>query len=451
MSIENGHLRYKKHIKQPDGTYKLISQWTSSDTVHMNDDTTLESTVVAINEALDTKVPEERKVNGKVLSADITLSAADVNADASGSANTALASAKSYTDSEIAKEITARDAAIETAKSGVISTAASDATTKSDNALKSAKSYTDTEISKEVTARDSAIATAKSSAISTAASDATTKADAALASAKTYADGIKNDLLNGAGAAYDTLSELGDLIDDNQDAIEALESIAASKANASDLTSHTGNTTVHITSTERTNWNDANAKKHSHSNKTVLDNTTASFTTEEKNKLAGIAASANAYTHPSYTAKSSGLYKVTVDASGHVSATTAVAKADITGLGIPAQDTTYSAATTSAAGLMSASDKTKLDGIATGANAYTLPTASSSTIGGVKTTSTVTSTSGLTACPIISGVPYYKDTNTTYSAATTSAAGLMSAADKVKLNGVPTFSLSGTTLTITTS
>ncbi len=37
---------------------------------------------------------------------------------------------------------------------------------------------------------------------------------------------------------------------------------------------------------------------------------------------------------------------------------------------------------------------------------YTLPTASS-TLGGVKTTSTVTSTSGLTATPIIDGVPYY--------------------------------------------
>lgn len=41
-------------------------------------------------------------------------------------------------------------------------------------------------------------------------------------------------------------------------------------------------------------------------------------------------------------------------------------------------------------------------------NNYSLPTASS-TLGGVKTTSTVTSTSGLTACPIIAGVPYYKD------------------------------------------
>lgn len=78
-------------------------------------------------------------------------------------------------------------------------------------------------------------------------------------------------------------------------------------------------------------------------------------------------------------------------------------------------DTTYSVATISVAGLMSADDKSKLDSIASGANAYTLPTASSSTLGGVKTTSTVTSTSGLTACPIIGGVPYYKDTNTTYS------------------------------------
>ena len=33
-------------------------------------------------------------------------------------------------------------------------------------------------------------------------------------------------------------------------------------------------------------------------------------------------------------------------------------------------------------------------------------------VGAVKTTSTVTSTSGLTASPIIDGVPYYKDTNT---------------------------------------
>lgn len=135
------------------------------------------------------------------------------------------------------------------------------------------------------------------------------------------------------------------------------------------------------------------------------------MTTTMVSKLNGIATGANAYTHPSHTAKSSGLYKVTVDSSGHVSAATAVQKSDITALGIPAQDTTYSAASQSAAGLMSAADKKKLDGIATGANnyTYTLPTASSSTLGGVKTTSSVTSTSGLTACPIINGVVYYKE------------------------------------------
>lgn len=155
-----------------------------------------------------------------------------------------------------------------------------------------------------------------------AAGTAQTKADAALASAKEYADDIKDDLLNGAGEAYDTLKELGDLISTNVSAIDALRDVASGKADKvhshaiSDITnlqstldgkaaashgthvtysttapvmdgtasvgsastvarsdhkhptdttraaktdfdSHTGNTTVHITSTERTNWNAA--------------------------------------------------------------------------------------------------------------------------------------------------------------------------------------------------
>lgn len=85
------------------------------------------------------------------------------------------------------------------------------------------------------------------------------------------------------------------------------------------------------------------------------------MTAADKTKLDGIAAGANKYIHPSYTAATAGLYKVTVDASGHVSATTAVAKSDITALGIPSTNTTYSAATQSANGLMSAADKKKLD------------------------------------------------------------------------------------------
>jgi hypothetical protein len=59
--------------------------------------------VTDLQKTLNAKVPTTRTVNGKALSADITLSASDVGADASGSANTALNNAKVYTDAEIAE------------------------------------------------------------------------------------------------------------------------------------------------------------------------------------------------------------------------------------------------------------------------------------------------------------------------------------------------------------
>lgn len=96
---------------------------------------------------------------------------------------------------------------------------------------------------------------------------------------------------------------------------------------------------------------------------------TNDYSTAEKDKLAGIAENANNYTHPTHDAHGSGMYKVTVDDLGHVTAVTAVAKADITGLGIPSQDTTYNDATPTVHGLMSAADKVKLDGIETATDA----------------------------------------------------------------------------------
>ena len=45
------------------------------------------------------------------------------------------------------------------------------------------------------------------------------------------------------------------------------------------------------------------------------------------------------YTHPGFTARSSGLYKITVNNQGHVTDVAAVTKEDITALGIPGQDT----------------------------------------------------------------------------------------------------------------
>ena len=57
-----------------------------------------------------------------------------------------------------------------------------------------------------------------------------------------------------------------------------------------------------------------------------------------------------------------------MDKNGHVTAAEAVGKEDITGLGIPAQDTTYGPAVADgAAGLLTGADKSKLDGIAEGA------------------------------------------------------------------------------------
>lgn len=129
----------------------------------------------------------------------------------------------------------------------------------------------------------------------------------------------------------------------------------------------------------------------------------------DKIKLDGIAAGANKYSHPGYTSKSNGFYKVTVDGTGHVSGTTAVAKADITNLGIPAQDTTYSAAT-------------------------------SSTLGLVKVGSNISNSYGtisLTKYNVTNALGYTPPTqDTTYGLATTSSSGLMSYSDKSKLNGL---------------
>lgn len=89
-------------------------------------------------------------------------------------------------------------------------------------------------------------------------------------------------------------------------------------------------------------------------------------------KLNGIDEGANKYTHPTHTARSSGLYKITVDSLGHVTAVSAVQKSDITGLGIPGSDTTYSLASDYSNGLMSPAQFSKLAGIDAGANKTTV-------------------------------------------------------------------------------
>ena len=167
---------------------------------------------------------------------------------------------------------------------------------------------------------------------------------------------------------------------------------------------------------------------------------TNDYTTAEKEKLATIEDSANNYKHPTYTAKESGLYKVTVDTTGHVNAAVAVVKADITALGIPAQDTTYTVATTSANGLMSSVDKIKLDGIEDGAevnqNAFSNIKVGTSVLAADTKTDTVELVPGSNIQ--ISAADDKITISGSYSVATTSADGLMSSSDKTSLEDLKT-------------
>ena len=87
----------------------------------------------------------------------------------------------------------------------------------------------------------------------------------------------------------------------------------------------------------------------------------------------------------------------TLDTSAYVTSsgvTSVTGTAPIVSSGGNTPAISISAATTSAAGSMSAADKTKLDGIATNANNYTLPTATSTAIGGVKVSATAQTVAG---------------------------------------------------------
>lgn len=140
-----------------------------------------------------------------------------------------------------------------------------------------------------------------------------------------------DDLINGAPATYDTLKEIADWIATHQSEYEALIAAIAGKVDK------------------------VEGKGLS----------TEDYTTAEKTKLAGIEAGANNYTLPAATTSALGGVKVGDNLA--IDSSTGVLSGN------------YSAATTSAAGLMSSTDKAKLDGIAEGATAVTVDSAMSST------------------------------------------------------------------------
>lgn len=157
---------------------------------------------------------------------------------------------------------------------------------------------------------------------------------------------------------------------------------------------------------------------------------TNDFTNALLEKLNGIEEGANKYQHAAHTAQALGLYQVQVDAEGHVIAVKAVEKGDITALGIPGQDTTYVVATQSADGLMSAADKTKLDGIEEGANKYVHATHGAYESGIYKIT--VDAEGHVSAASAVTKA----DLDGIIKAATQTEAGLLSAEDKVKIDAL---------------
>ncbi len=124
------------------------------------------------------------------------------------------------------------------------------------------------------------------------------------------------------------------------------------------LDMHTEDADIHITPEERSKWNAGTGGGVTYtlsktgstiklagndgSEQTVTDdNTTYGAATtgaaglmsaSDKTKLDGIAAGANNYVHPTYATRESGLYKITVDGTGHVALAQAVTQSDITPL-----------------------------------------------------------------------------------------------------------------------
>lgn len=110
---------------------------------------------------------------------------------------------------------------------------------------------------------------------------------------------------------------------------------------------------------------------------------------------------------------------------------------------IAAKDTTYDEATANKAGLMSVADKTKLDGIADGAevnqNAFSNVKVGEKTVVAGAKTATMTIAGGdnvIVDADTATNTITVSAHDTTYANATTAAAGLMSADDKAKLDGV---------------
>lgn len=360
------------------------------------------SDVTGLQDSLNAKVPVSRTVNGKPLSSDISLSAADVDAapathehgdvyynktelDGKFSAvNTSVNNivngttkvGKAGTADNAAKASTA-DSATKATQDGNGKDISATYETKSDasSKLAEAKTYTDTKTSglASTSTVDSKIGTHNT---------ATEAHNDIRLLISTLTERL-NTLANSDDTDLDTMKEIVAYIKSNKSLIDG---ITTTKINVADIIDnlttnvagkplsaaqgvvlkglidaldkevdeHTHNYAGSATpggaatSANKLNTNDGSATNPVYFKDGVPVKTAYTL---EKSVPADAKFTDTVYTHPTHTAKTSGLYKITVDGEGHVSNTAAVEKADITALGIPAQDTTYSTGTATASGL----------------------------------------------------------------------------------------------------
>lgn len=346
-------------------TQYALAQHDHNDIYYTDDE--IDEKVAELNESINSKVSTSRTINNKSLTSNITLTASDVGAATPSDVSTAKDEVTSYTDQKIAA--LGNTYYTETEINSKIATINDEISNKA-NATHKHEIY---DVNSLQSSLDAKVPTSRkvngkalTSDIALSASDVGAATASDIATAKTEVNKYTDDkiamLVNNSSTAVDSINELAKAMEDNADAISALESIAAGHALKDHTHNYAGSSSVGGSANSAVKLD---SSAGSATQPVFFENGKPKATTYALN--ATVPADAKftdtVYTHPSHTAKSSGFYKVTVDAQGHVSGATAVTKSDITGLGIPAQDTTYGNATESKSGLMSASDKAKLNDI----------------------------------------------------------------------------------------
>lgn len=99
----------------------------------------------------------------------------------------------------------------------------------------------------------------------------------------------------------------------------------AAVKSAADKAQGTADGAVSVNNTQNTQISTLKKSAHTHSNKGVLDKTEQPYTTAERDKLAGL----ENYTHPTHTARAKGFYKFASDGEGHVAEAEEVTASDL--------------------------------------------------------------------------------------------------------------------------